>query len=339
MPTAPKTASARRARARRHTLVATLIAAGLVVAAGATAAVLAFALPHDPTPAGKGTTFLVSADTAAAQQAAAQPAGTAEHDAASYLAAQPTAVWLTPERDPIGAVGDRIRALADEARAQDATLALVVYGLPERDCGNHSAGGLNDADYDTWTSEIAAALAAADDLRRIVVLEPDSIALADECGNLEARALQLREVVAKLQLPGVWVYLDGGHSSWHSVTDMAAYLQYVGLEGVRGVALNVSNYNSTVDEALYAYDLDAAVGGGLHAIIDTSRNGAGSDGQWCNPPGRLIGEPAGSIGDDVVDTNLWIKVPGESDGTCNGGPAAGQWWPASAIELTREAVR
>ena len=41
--------------------------------------------------------------------------------------------------------------------------------------------------------------------------------------------------------------------------------------------------------------------------------------------------------DDVVDTNLWIKPPGESDGMCNGGPAAGVFWPEAAVELTRDA--
>ena len=84
----------------------------------------------------------------------------------------------------------------------------------------------------------------------------------------------------------------------------------------------------------YAHQLSGLTGG-LHAIVDTSRNGAGSNGEWCNPPGRLIGAPGGTYGDDVVDTNLWIKPPGESDGTCNGGPVAGAWWPQSAVELTR----
>jgi endoglucanase len=32
---------------------------------------------------------------------------------------------------------------------------------------------------------------------------------------------------------------------------------------------------------------------------------------------------------------LWIKRPGESDGTCNGGPPAGTFWDAYAIGLVR----
>ncbi|MER5876786.1 glycoside hydrolase family 6 protein [Streptomyces sp. NPDC001910] len=43
------------------------------------------------------------------------------------------------------------------------------------------------------------------------------------------------------------------------------------------------------------------------------------------PPGA---EPA-------LDAYLWIKRPGESDGECEGGPAAGQWWPEYALEPAR----
>ena len=44
---------------------------------------------------------------------------------------------------------------------------------------------------------------------------------------------------------------------------------------------------------------------------------------------RLGAGPAG------VDAYLWIKDPGASDGQCNGGPAAGQYWPQYALGLFR----
>ena len=34
-----------------------------------------------------------------------------------------------------------------------------------------------------------------------------------------------------------------------------------------------------------------------------------------------------------LDAYLWVKAPGESDGTCNGGPYAGAWWPDYALRL------
>lgn len=316
-------------KARRGLWIA-LGAIAVVVAGVAVAVVVATSAS-----ARAGSVFAVHAESSAAL---ASSTGTdAEQTAAAYLAAQPTAYWLTPERDPIDAAGERITALAAEARKQSASLALVVYGLPERDCGNHSAGGLDEADYDEWTTEIATALASAR-VPVAVILEPDSLALATECGNLDARVPQLQRVIEKLQLPQTWIYLDGGHSNWHPAAETARLLQLVGLDGVRGFALNVSNFNATADEVAYAHAVAAAAGVTTHAIVDTSRNGAGSNGEWCNPAGRAVGEVTGSIGDDVVDTNLWIKPPGESDGPCNGGPAAGAWWPAAAVELTREAI-
>jgi endoglucanase len=76
--------------------------------------------------------------------------------------------------------------------------------------------------------------------------------------------------------------------------------------------------------------------GGKHFVIDTSRNGAGAapGGAWCNPPGRALGASPGSAGHGArVDALLWIKRPGESDGTCNGGPSAGAFWPAYGAGL------
>ncbi|WP_371327806.1 glycoside hydrolase family 6 protein [Modestobacter sp. DSM 44400] len=34
-----------------------------------------------------------------------------------------------------------------------------------------------------------------------------------------------------------------------------------------------------------------------------------------------------------VDALLWVKQPGDSDGTCRGGPPAGAWSPQAAAEL------
>ena len=80
--------------------------------------------------------------------------------------------------------------------------------------------------------------------------------------------------------------------------------------------------------------------GGAPFVIDTSRNGAGPapGDDWCNPPGRALGPaPTGQTGDPAVDALLWIKRPGESDGSCNGAPPAGAWWPEGALALARAA--
>lgn len=322
----------------RRTLTLLAVAGFAVVIVVVT--VILVGATQGPHPPARGTKVVASESAKARAAAADAPAGSAELEAARYLGAQPTAVWLTPEADPIDAVGDRIAGLAAEARAQSARVAVVVYGLPGRDCGGHSAGGLDPDGYSDWTRAIGDALRDAADTSPIVLLEPDSLALAPECGNESERIAQLSDAVGAIASDRTWIYVDGGHSDWLPADRMAALIGEVdqasraeGGRGIRGFVTNVSNFMATADEVAYAHDVAAELDG-MHAIIDTSRNGAGSNGEWCNPPGRRVG----TLGDDVVDTNLWVKPPGESDGECNGGPPAGQWWPEAAIELTKDAV-
>jgi endoglucanase len=78
-------------------------------------------------------------------------------------------------------------------------------------------------------------------------------------------------------------------------------------------------------------------------VIDTSRNGAGpapdSPLDWCNPSGRALGAPPTTATAGAhADAYLWIKRPGESDGSCNrGDPPAGNFVNQFAIDLARNA--
>lgn len=80
-------------------------------------------------------------------------------------------------------------------------------------------------------------------------------------------------------------------------------------------------------------------------MIDTGRNGAGpapeSPLNWCNPSGRALGAaPTTNTAGAHADAYLWIKRPGESDGSCNRGePYAGSFVNSYAIELVRNAGR
>jgi endoglucanase len=52
-----------------------------------------------------------------------------------------------------------------------------------------------------------------------------------------------------------------------------------------------------------------------------------------------VGErPTSQTGQARVDAYLWVKRVGESDGTCNGGPAAGTFWDTYAIGLVQAAA-
>jgi endoglucanase len=118
---------------------------------------------------------------------------------------------------------------------------------------------------------------------------------------------------------------------------MAARLKRAAIDRADGFSLNVSNFISTAANTAYGEAVSARLSG-KHFIIDTSRNGMGgtADGQWCNPPGQALGHPPTTrTGHRLVDAYLWIKVPGESDGPCNGGPPAGQWWAEYALGLAQ----
>lgn len=251
--------------------------------------------------------------------------------AAARLAAEPTAIWLVPERYPMSTVQDTVSDIVRSAERAGSMPVFTVYGVPERDCGNQSAGGLSSTEYQAWVGEIVAAVA---DHRVAIVLEPDAVALAPDCGDRAARMQQLSSATAQFADASVPVYLDGGHSDWRPPAEMAELLREAGVEDATGFATNVSNYNTTGDEIAYAEELSGLLDG-AHYVIDTSRNGSGSNGEWCNPSGRTVGQQPLTARAEHLDANLWVKAPGESDGACNGGPLAGVWWPEQAVQLAK----
>ena len=129
------------------------------------------------------------------------------------------------------------------------------------------------------------------------------------------REKSLAAAVTRLgQQPNTSVYLDAGNESWQSAAVMTARLRAANVAAARGFSLNVSNFYSTAGEEAYGDRLSAGLGG-KHYVIDTSRNGAGSNGKWCNPTGRSVGTPWSTADPNPrVDALLWVKTPGVSDG-------------------------
>lgn len=148
-----------------------------------------------------------------------------------------------------------------------------------------------------------------------------------------------------------------------------------------------STWSQTTD--WYSQNMDGAVAR-THYVVDTSRNGQGPNtmsaygeapydqsasavatlmqGNWCNPTDAGLGvRPTANTGVPLLDAELWVKTPGQSDGQCDalGGvrawdygaytqpgwptdatgqsefdplwgqidPAAGTWFPAQALQL------
>lgn len=283
--------------------------------------------------------FWVNPDGNAARQVAAyEKAGrTAEADRIRRIAEQPTGEWIGPENPAAEAQG-----FTEAAERADRTAILVLYNVPHRDCGQFSQGGAADGDaYRTWIDGVARGIG---DRHATVILEPDAVLhMVDGCtpGQFhEERYDLLKGAITTLKaLKNTSVYLDAGNAGWQHPDQIFQPLQRAGVDRADGFAVNVSNFYSTGDSIAYGKQLSAKTGG-KHFVIDTSRNGNGPYTQgdprqrWCNPPGRALGEaPTTRTADPLVDAYLWVKRPGESDGTCKGGPKAGDWWADYALAL------
>lgn len=253
------------------------------------------------------------------------------------IAEQPSGEWIMPEN-----ATDQARGYTEAAEKADRDALLVLYNIPHRDCGNYSKGGAADGNaYRAWIDQVAAGI---EDRPATVILEPDAVQhMVDNCTPEqfhEERYDLLKGAIAKLKsLKNTTVYLDAGNAGWGKPDQIFEPLKWSGIDQADGFSVNVSNFYSTQDSIKYGKELSAKVGN-KPFVVDTSRNGNGPytggnpDERWCNPPGRALGEnPTTKTGDPLVKAYVWVKRPGESDGTCKGGPKAGDWWGEYALKL------
>lgn len=308
--------------------------------AGACALTLALALPAAATGEGNpfaGARLFVDPESNAARQAdewrLTRPLDAAAMD---RIARQPQADWFGDWNRRIEAA---TRARVARIRREGALPVLVAYNVTKRDCGGYSAGGKRTRRaYLRWLGRFARGIGKGP---AAVILEPDAVAAAGCLGPRGKRkrlALLRRATKLLVRRSGAAVYIDAGHSAWNPATVTARRLHKAGIRFARGFALNVSNFRSTESELAYGRRVSELLGGAAHFVIDTSRNGLGPEphDEWCNPPGRALGEPpTATTADPLADAYLWIKPPGESDGPCNGGPRAGVWWPDYALGLAQ----
>lgn len=248
------------------------------------------------------------------------------------IASQPVAKWVGGWNVDIARDVSASVARITGARALP---VFVAYNIPGRDCGMYSAGGARGAGaYKRWIRGFAEGLGRR---RAVVILEPDGLA-GMACLNAQQQAERvdlIHDAVRVLKSQGAAVYIDAGNARWVNAADMAERLRRAGIAEADGFALNIANFLGNSVTIAYGTDISRRVGG-KHFIIDTSRNGmdASSTANWCNPAGQKLGAaPTTRTGHRLVDAFLWIKAPGESDGTCAGGPGAGKWWAEYALGL------
>lgn len=282
----------------------------------------------EPTPR-TGVTLYAAPDSNAAIAAQTDPRF-------ESLAAIPQARWLSDWTT----VENVERAVADYVGAASAVAeipALVLYKIPDRDCGLYAAGGLTDADqYLSWVDAVVRGLSGVGEV--IVIVEPDALAMASQCEDQEGREALIAETVRRLSSTSATIYIDAGHSDWLDPSEMASRLVRAGVAEARGFSTNVSNFQSTDDEIRYAEAIRAALGdlgvADVHYVIDTSRNGSPVPaGDVCNPPDARVGELPQLFTGTALDGFLWVKAPGEPDGPCNGAPIGQYFWPEGALQL------
>lgn len=199
----------------------------------------------------------------------------AEAGALTAMTSTPQAVWFVG-----GSPGDVQAAVKNtmvRAAREQRVPVLVTYNLPFRDCAGYGAGGASDgAAYRAWIDAFARGI---DNGRAVVILEPDSIGIvpnnttiegqldwckptiADARGNQIAapgataneRYAQLNDAAGILssKAPNAWVYLDGTHSAWLSVGELAYRLAKAGVRKVQGFALNLANFQPTAQSIQY----------------------------------------------------------------------------------------
>lgn len=313
---------------------------GAAAGSGGAAHASAHASAHaDTVPA---TDFWVDPNSAAARQVTAWrgQGRTADAQLIERIAERPQALWL---HDP--GPGPAVRAATEAAEAAGTTPVLVTYFIPHRDCGDYSGGGAaSAAEYRQWVDEFAAGIG---DRAAYVIVEPDAVAqkiAGCEKADADERYGLLAYAVDRIKArPHTRVYLDAGNAGWlPDESRLVAPLRQAGIVKADGFAVNVSNYQTNEVSSEYGHRIATALGGSEHFVVDSSRNGngpyTGGDEAWCNPPGRALGTPpTTATGAPALDAYLWIKRPGESDGTCRGGPRAGQWWPQYALGLASRA--
>lgn len=222
-------------------------------------------------------------------------------------------------------------------RAEPQLPVFVMYNIPNRDVGQYSKGGAKTRErYIDFVERFAKGIG---DTEAIIIYEPDALAHSTLLDK-EEQEWRLELMKESLQLltdncNGL-VYVDVGHSSWLHYNDVSDLLDKVSNPKVKGFAINSCNYRSTKECLSWGKKISRLRPGDTF-VIDTSRNGQGPlDEEWCNPPQRGLGEPPTTDTDHkLCDAYLWVKIPGESDGKCNGGPKAGKFWGEQAEELVK----
>ncbi len=205
----------------------------------------------------------------------------------------PQAAWFTggaPHK-----VQQAVKNTVKLAAAKQTVPVLVAYNIPFRDCAQYSAGGATSiAEYEAWIDGFAKGIGNA---KALVILEPDGLGIipwyttingelewcqpaeADSATAAADRFAMMNYAIDALKnQPNVMVYLDGTHSAWLGVGDIADRLVKAGVQRADGFFLNVSNYNYTANLIQYGTWISKCIDQGDFANCPNQYWNGGPDG-------------------------------------------------------------
>lgn len=264
------------------------------------------------------------------------------------------ATWYSDRQvngDPLETITELVDTCDESTR-----LSVVVYGLPNKDCSAGYSNGNGTVETTEDYVDFVTQLADAVGKRKVLyVLEPDAVGLIADGGcavDSGYKANLLLAIPILAGNPNAEIYLDVGFwtlSKADSASKVAQIVKELSRAGrLKGITLNTSNYRSTDEIAQLCTNFQEAIESTtMHCIIDTSRNfavpGAVVSSEWCNKRTAGIGiPPTNATGYDNLDYFVWIKPPGDSDGTCDEadrsndsmkGPEAGVFFKSHFIKL------
>jgi endoglucanase len=256
----------------------------------------------------------------------------------------------------------RVAGLAREvyqSAGETGRIGLVAYqGMRDYPCERAAGDPSLEEAYAARTEALVADLPGTG-AQAWIIVEPALLPTLDTCAG-DPRSAWLGAAVETITAAGAVVYLDA--TGLVDVEPAAAAVRLaaldaagVDLQHVAGFALNSGQHRATGDVAAWGEEMLAALAAegvnvvapragtdpgeqGLGFIIDTSRNGVPLPPGQCNAAEAGLGTPPRLVGEGALDAVVWIKRPGESDGTCNEGLQIGQFALAKALELARLGV-
>jgi hypothetical protein len=252
---------------------------------------------------------------------------------------------------PGAVLGQVNKIFCSNLTADRGTIPIISTYFAHPAVGYCSGPGPIQAAMPTFRRRIDEMAAGTGNHPAVYLLELDALGSSGcfaSSGALPAWEAMLRYEVDKMgALPHTLVYLEAGYSDSNGSAYTARALNAVGIGHIRGFFTNDTHINWTINEVRWAQRISALTHG-AHYIVNSAQNGNGpllnrnrvknGNEDLCNPPGRGLGpRHTTSTAFRQADAFLWTHVPGNSSGSCHGGPASGSFWAARAIGLAGRA--